>query len=249
MLQDILIFAIAFVAAGLSSMSGGGAGVILFPVLLSMGVSYPLVAAVSSVNSAAWVLPAARNYLKGGRKIHWPLVAIFSIVGLIGCYAGVIFAIDVNQRILAIVVGIIIVFLAVYTYFRKGFGLSEHHVYSRFRQAIAWPFALVLGFYETVFGSANGIMFTSLTVHTNGFDFKDGLAHYYLISFSWALFAAILFIQRGYYDIPMMIFAATGSVAGAYLGSRHVQKKGNKFIKLLFVIIGGLLGLKMIFGL
>ncbi len=228
-------------------MSGGGAGIIVFPALLSMGIPYPLVAAISSVNSVAWVLPAARHYLKG-RTVRWELVGIFSIIGLIGTYLGVVLVTSIDQRTLAVFVGIIILALVTYTYLKKNLGLRERHTYSRARQAIAYPFALILGFYETVFGSGNGILFTTLTFYTNGFDFIDGLAHYYLVSFSWALFAAILFILRGYYDVPMMILAAAGSVAGAHIGSKYAKGKGNKFIKWLFIFIGGVLAIKLLFG-
>ena len=247
-MQIVLVFAVAFIAALLSSMSGGGAGIILFPSLLLMGFSYPLVAAISAVDSVFWVLPAARNYLKG-RKIHWTLIIVFSLVGLIGCYLGVLLLTHINQRILEICVGALIVFLVVYTYFRKGFGMVKQTIYSRTRRAIAYPFSLLLGFYETVFGSGNGILFTTLTFYTNGFDFIDGLSHYYVISFSWALFAAILLAKQGYYNVPVMAAAAIGSVAGGYLGSHYAKRKGNAFIRLLFVIIGGILGCKMLLGL
>lgn len=246
-MKNIVIGAIAFIAALLSSMSGGGAGIILFPALLAMGIPYPLVAAVSSTNSTAWVLPAARNYLKD-RIIHWRIIIIFSLLGLIGAYLGVLLVTTINQRILAVCVGILILILIAYTYFNKNLGLKERRAHPRSREIISYPFSLVLGFYETVFGSGNGILFTTLTFYTNGFDFIDGLSHYYIISFSWALFAAILFIQKGYYDIPMMILAAIGSVAGAYIGSHYAKKKGNKFIKLLFVLIGGFLAIKLLFG-
>jgi uncharacterized membrane protein YfcA len=106
-----------------------------------------------------------------------------------------------------------------------------------------------MGFYETVFGSGNGIFFTMLTFYTKGFDFIDGLGHYYAISFSWVLFAAILLIQKGYFDFQIMLFATLGSVLGGFLGSRYAKNKGNKFIKILFVIIGSILGLKLLFGL
>ena len=246
-MQELIIFVIAFVAALLSSMSGGGAGIILFPSLLSMGISYPLVAAISSVNSAVWVLPAAKNYLKG-RKIHWPLIIGFSIIGLIGCYFGVLLVTSINQRILEVSVGTLILFLVAYTYFRKSLGLTEKKTYSAMRQAVAYPFALLLGFYETVFGSGNGILFNIIGFYTQGFDFIDGLGHYYVVSFSWALFAAVLFIQRGYYNVPMMVVAAVGSVLGAYIGSRYARSKGNRFIKVLFLLIGAVLGLKMFLG-
>jgi uncharacterized membrane protein YfcA len=122
-------------------MSGGGTGIVVFPVFLSMGMPFPLVSAITVVDSAIWVLPAARNYLKG-RVIDWPLILIFSLVGLVGCYLGVLLVIDVNQRILEICVGIIILIIIGYTYLKKDLGLTEHKIYSRPRQAIAYPFSL-----------------------------------------------------------------------------------------------------------
>ena len=229
-------------------MSGGGAGIIVYPALLSMGLSFPLVSAVSAVNSTVWVLPAGINYLKK-RVVNWNFLIIFSIIGLIGCYLGVLLMININQRILEVSVGVIILFLVSYTYFKKDIGLTEHKVYSLTRKIIVYPLALLLGFYETIFGSGNGILFTMITLHTRGFDFIDGLGHYYYIAFSWALFAAILLIQKGYYDINIMIVAAVGSVLGGFMGSRYAKNKGNKFIKTLFVIVGGILGVKLLFGL
>ncbi|MCX6753238.1 MAG: sulfite exporter TauE/SafE family protein [Candidatus Nomurabacteria bacterium] len=247
-MEYIIIFAITFFATLLSSMSGGGAGIIVYPALLSMGLPFPLVGAVSAVNSTVWVLPAGRNYLKG-RKVDWKFLIIFSLIGLIGCYFGVLLMININQRILEISVGAIILFLVSYTYFKKDMGLNQNKVQSLARQMIAYPFALLLGFYETIFGSGNGILFTMITLYTRGFDFIDGLGHYYYISFSWALFAAVLLIQKGYYDVNIMAVAAIGSILGGFLGSKYAKNKGNKFIKTLFVIIGGILGIKLLLGL
>lgn len=229
-------------------MSGGGAGIIVYPALLSMGLSFPLVSAVSAVNSTVWVIPAGRNYLKN-RSINWNFLIIFSIIGLIGCYLGVLLMININQRILEVFVGIIILFLVTYTYLKKDIGLTEHRVYSFARKAISYPFALLLGFYETIFGSGNGILFTMITLYTRGFDFIDGLGHYYYIAFPWALFAAVLLIQKGYYDVNIMIVSAVGSILGGFFGSRYAKNKGNKFIKTLFVLIGGILSIKLLFGL
>jgi len=46
-----------------------------------------------------------------------------------------------------------------------------------------------------------------------------------------------------------MIFATIGSISGGFIGSRFAKNKGNKFIKILFMIIGGVLGIKLLFGL
>ena len=246
-MRIVFIFIVAFLAALSSSMSGAGAGIIVFPSLLWMGFSYPLVAAISSVNSACWVLPAARNYLKG-RSINRVLVAGYSLIGLIGCYLGVLLVVHLNQRILELCVGGLIVFLVVYAYIRKGFGEESRAPRSIVERTAGYIASLFLGFYETVFGSGNGILFSMLTIRTEGFEFSEALGHYYLVSFSWALYAAILLARKGYYDVPVMVTAAVGSILGGWLGSLYARGKGNRFLKLLALIIGGLLGIKMMMG-
>jgi uncharacterized membrane protein YfcA len=246
--QDVIIFGTTFVAALMSSMSGGGASIITFPVFLAMGLPFPLVSSVSAVNSVFWVVPAARNYLKG-KQVDWVFIGVFSFLGLIGSYLGVLLVVNVNQRILEICVGGVILCLVVYTYIRKGLGLKRRPIYSRMRQSLAYIFSIPLGFYETVFGSGNGIAFTMITFYTKGFDFIEGLGHYYAIAFFWVFFSATLLISKGFYDIRIMVLSTLGAILGAHLGSRYARSKGNAFIKFLFVMVGGILGLKLLFGL
>lgn len=106
----------------------------------------------------------------------------------------------------------------------------------------------MLGFYENAFGAGNALAFSLVTFYTKGFDFIDALGHYYAIAFTWCLFGTILFIKAGFYDLQIMPIAVIGSVMGGYIGSRYAKYKGNKFIKIAFVIIGGILGLKLLLG-
>ncbi len=246
-MESAIVFLTTLIAAILSSMSGGGTGMIVYPVFLSLGMPLPLVVATSLVNSTFWVLPASYNYLKG-RVVDWKFIIFFSGIGLVGSYLAFLLVISLEQRIFEIIVGTIIVSLAAYTYLRKELGLFEKRTYPQWRQALAYPFALLQGFYENAFGAGNGIAFTLLTHYTKGFDFIDALGHYYAIAFPWCLFGAFLLIQQGYYDLNIMMFSVIGSLAGAYVGSKYAKCKGNKFIKTLFVTIGGILGLKLLLG-
>ena len=229
-------------------MSGGGTGIINFPIFLSLGIPIPLILSMGSLNGVFWVLPASRNYLKG-RKIDWKFLIIFSLIGLVGTYFSIKAAINTSQRAFEIFVGSIILVLVTYTYFKKDLGLVEKKTYSKFRQALAYPFALLIGFYENFFGSGNGIVFSLMGYYTKGFDFIDSLGHYYLACFPWLVFGSYLFISKGYFDFWLMSFGIIGSLIGSYFGSKYARYKGNKFIKILLVIIGGILGLKLLFGL
>lgn len=244
----IIIFVTTVISSLLSSMSGGGTNIINFPIFISLGMPVPLALAIMSVNSTFWVLPASRNYLKG-RQVDWKFLILFSLIGLIGVYFSIKLVLGLSQRTFELIVGPLIIFLVAYIYFRKELGLTERKIYSKTRQMLAYPFALLLGFYENAFGSGNAIAFSLVSFYTKGFDFIDALGYYYAISFAWALFGSILLIKAGFYDLKIMPVAVIGSVIGAYTGSRYARYKGNKFVKIAFVIIGGILGLKLLLGL
>ncbi|KKQ60591.1 MAG: hypothetical protein US81_C0016G0020 [Parcubacteria group bacterium GW2011_GWE2_38_18] len=229
MVTFFIIFITSLIATALSSMSGGGASVINIPVLLSLGIPFPMATAAQKVSSSFWVLPASYNYLKD-RKVDWRFLLLFSTIGLIGVYAGVAVIMQTNQRLLQIIIGILILLLVAYTYFKKDVGLDEKKVYSKLRRSIAYVFALILGFYESFFGSGNGIMFSIVT------------------AFPWCVFAAGLLIYKGNFSWAIMTPIVLGSLIGGQIGSRYAKYKGNKFIKLMFVIIGSILGIKLLVG-
>lgn len=46
-----------------------------------------------------------------------------------------------------------------------------------------------------------------------------------------------------------MIPAILGSCSGSYLGSRIARRRGSGFVRGLFVVVGTVLGLKLLLGL
>ncbi len=246
--MEIIIFFSAFIATLLSSMSGGGASIVNLPVFLSLGMSFPLAVSVQKISGAFWVLPAARNYFKD-RKINWRFAIIFSLLGLIGTYFGSFLVVNGNQRVLEMSVGILILILVTYTFLKKDLGIKEKKIHSKARQLALYILAPILGFYESFFGAGSAIVFSIVGFHTRGFDFVDGIGYTYIVAFPWLVFMSFVLIRDGYYDLSIMIAAVCGSILGAQVGSHYAQYKGNKFIKTLFIVIGGILGLKLVLGL
>lgn len=229
-------------------MSGGGSSAIIIPVMLSLGIPFPLATSAQKVSAMFWVLPAAYNYLRD-RKVDWRFLILFSAIGLVGVYIGVLVVLSINQRLVEIVIGTLLLALVVYVLLKKDLGLAEQGHYSPLRRSVSYIFAPVLGFYESFFGSGNGILFSIITLKTRGFDFVDALGYYFSVAFLWEVFAVSLFIWKGYFNLPIMISTVVGSIIGGYLGSRYAKYKGNKFIKIMFAIIGTVLGVKLLFGL
>ncbi|MBT3865342.1 sulfite exporter TauE/SafE family protein [Candidatus Peregrinibacteria bacterium] len=247
-MQTILIvFVSSLIATFLSVMSGGGASTITLPVFLWTGMSLPLAIAVHKVCAIFWTPISAYNYLKD-RKINWGFLLVFAAIGLVGAYLGVQFVLKIDESVVRPAIGVIILTLVAYTYFKKDLGIKEKKVNSKIKKILAYPTAIIMGFYESVFGAGNGIVFTAVTFHSRGFDFINALGYYFAVAFFWASFASVLYIQKGYFDLGIMSAAILGSTIGSYAGSKYAKLKGNKFIKTIFIIIGGLLGVKLILG-
>lgn len=246
-MTEIFVFIVSFAATILSSMSGGGTGIIILPAFLSIGLPYPLILAMSDISSTFWCIPAAYNYLKG-RKIDWLFIALFSILGLVGSYFAISVVVAIDQRLLQVIVGVLILCLVAYTFFQKEFGIAERKTYPAWRQRLAYFFAPLHGFYENFFGAGNGIAFSVMAFYTKGFDFIDALGNYYAIAVSWCLFGFLLLANKGYFNLALMTAGVLGSILGAYIGSRYARYKGNAFIKTTYVVVGGLLGLKLLLG-
>lgn len=242
----ILLFA-SFFATLLSSMSGGGASAIIVPVMLWLGVPFPVAASAQKASAAIWVVPAAINYLRG-RVVDWRFLVGFGFLGLVGVCAGYAIIVSVDETYIKKAVGTVILLLAAYTALNKTLGVARHHVDSRVKRVFSYVPAPLLGLYEGFFGAGNGIVFALLTMHTRGFDFADALGYYFSIAFLWCAATLALFLFNGFYDWSVMVPTILGSVAGGFCGSRYAKYKGNKFIKMMFVVVGGALGLKLVLG-
>lgn len=244
----VIVFVTSFFATLLSSMSGGGSSAIALPVFLSLGLSFPLSSVILKISATFWAPIAAYNYLKG-RRIEWKFLLLFAAIGLLGAYLGVLAITEINEVLLKRFVGILILVLVVYVSSQRKLGLHEKPVPSTMRKLAAYPFAILLGFYESILGAANGLLFAVVSTKTRGFDFIDAVGHYNIIACFWVLFATVLLLRQGIYDVPLMASGIVGSIMGAYIGSSFARLKGNAFIKAIFAVVGAFLAVKLIFNL
>lgn len=240
-----LVFVIAFAAALLGSMSGGSASALTTPAWLAMGVPLPTAVATDKLAGALWTLLGARNYL-AGRSVDWRLLAGMISLGLLGAWFGALVTVRLDPGILKRVVGGLILLLIAAMLFRPRLGAQPGPV--RLSRLATGVFALPLGFYEGMLGSGNSLAATLLFCWGRGYDLISALGHYYVLAFFWCALAAASYIGHGYSDPALMVPAVLGSCAGGYLGSRMASERGTGFVRGLFVVVGSVLGLKLLLG-
>lgn len=241
----IIVFSVAFLASLLSSMSGAGSAMLTTPVWLSLGFPLPVAIASNQMNGAAWTLIAARNYLRG-RALDWSLIRIMVCFGLAGAYVGTVIVRCVDGHLLQRIIGLIIICLVMVVGLNPALGRSESApcLSRRVTGVLAFP----LGVYESFFGSGNGLFTSLLLSKARGFPLLTSLGYYYVIAFTWNCFAVAIYTAAGFADGRLMVPSTAGSMLGAYFGSRMGRRQGHGLVRVLFLTVGGALGLKLALG-
>ncbi|HEV8357175.1 MAG TPA: sulfite exporter TauE/SafE family protein [Gemmatimonadales bacterium] len=245
-MRSLLVLAIAFGAALLGSLSGGSASALTTPAWLAMGVPLPSAVATDKLGGALWTLLGARNYLRG-RAVDRRLLAGMIPLGLLGAAFGAMFTLRMDPVALKRFAGAMILVLVLGLLARPKLGRDPGPP-----RAPRWAVgaaALPLGFYEGMLGSGNGIVATLLFCSGRGFDVLSALGHYCVLAFAWCALAAGVYIGHGFHDLALMAPATAGSCAGGFLGSRIASARGAGFVRGLFALAGGALGLKLVLGL
>lgn len=244
--RSLLVASIAFAAALLGGMSGGSASALSTPAWLALGFPLPTAVAADKVAGALWTLFGARNYLRR-RTVDRRLLLAMVPLGVAGAWFGARLTSVLDPALLTRAVGGLILLLIAVMLARPRIGVVEGP--SRLSRAATAAWAVPLGFYEGMLGSGNSLVATLLLCAGRGFDLIAALGHYYVLAFFWCALAAISYITHGHGDPGLTIPATLGACAGGYLGSRIASRRESRFVRVLFLIVGSLLGLKLVFGL
>jgi uncharacterized protein len=244
-MMNAFIFITAFAAVFLSSMSGCGSGLITIPTWIILGYPLPIAIACDKICSCFWTPIAAKNYLSR-TTMHWRLIIPMAALGVLGSLAAAVVVIHVDEVIMRPIIGGIILIVLALVALQKDFGLQESKKTSgdKLMQILGLPF----GFYEGFFGAGNGIFTAYAFSRIKGFSLVTSLGNYYVMAFVWCLCSLSVITSRGYYNIPLFVSAVIGSSLGGYLGSRVGVTMGSGFVKKVFIVLGTLLGLKLILG-
>lgn len=245
MSHPVAIAALAFVATLLASMSGGSSSLLSTPAWMAIGFPLPTAIAADKLGATLWAALSARNYLRG-RPVDRRLLTTMVGVGLVGAAAGTLVTTAVRPAILRRVVGGLIVIAAGVVAVRPRFGVEPRT--PRLSRRAAAAAALPLGFYEGLLGSGNSVLSTLVLSSGRGLDFPAALGHYYAMGSAWCALAAASYAAQGWLDLRLTIPAVAGSAVGGYLGSRIGRAAGARFVRVVFIAAGLILGGALLLG-
>jgi uncharacterized membrane protein YfcA len=247
--HQLLLLIASFVANWFSALSGGGAGLIQFPMLIFLGLPFAIALATHKVASVALGLGATMRHMReGGLAVRQSLIILAA--GLPGVVLGASLILKVPERSAVIVLGLLTLGLGLYSIFRPKLGMEyapRNWQGAGLYTGMAGLFGV--GFLNGSITSGTGLFLTMWLIRHFGLDYRRAVAYtLVLCGLFWNGTGALVLGYLGTIAWQWMPALLAGSVIGGYAGSHIAIKKGNVWIKRSFEIVTILIGLKLIAG-
>ena len=244
--KSLFIFLLSFFSNTFSAISGGGAGLIQLPALILSGIPYYQALACHKFATVALGLGGSvRNYksLKNDIYVVWQIL-VFGIPGVIFGASIVEF---ISEQYLYLLLGIISVLLAFYSFFKSDLGLltenNEINLISKIRFLI---FIFLIGILNGSISSGTGLLVTMLLIKTFGMDFLRAISVTFLtVGIFWNFIGAVFLSKLGPISSNILVLLIIGSFTGGYFGAHLSKLIGNKLIKKAFTIICLFVGISL----
>ena len=231
----------AFLAGFIDAIVGGG-GLIQLPAMLLLlpGVPVPTVFGTGKISSLAGTGAALRRYLSGPEKldIRWRTVALTALVAggfaLLGSRA----VSHLHKEAVRPLVLVLLVLMAVYTFWRKDFGsLHAPRLHGRREILTGALLGAALGFYDGFFGPGTGSLLLFAFVGLFGYDFIAASASAKLVNVATNAASLFYFASTGQVLYKVALPMAACNMLGSTLGARLAQRKGTGFVRVLFLTV------------
>ena len=232
-----------------SALSGGGAGLIQFPMLIFLGLPFGVALATHKVASVALGLGATiRHWKESHLERRFALIILGA--GLPGVILGASFILQVPERWATIALGALTMALGIYSVLKPKLGL-EHAPKNRAGRALfSGAIGLFLiGVLNGSITSGTGLFLTMWLIHHFGLDYKRAVAYTLILcGLFWNGTGAVVLGLLGNIAWDWMPALLAGSLLGGYFGTHFALKKGNRWIKRAFELVTILIGAKLLWG-
>lgn len=235
---------LAALLAGFVDAIVGGGGLIQAPAMFILFPSFSVPRIIGTNRFASFMGTAVAAW-QYSRKVAIPWRTV--LYGGIGAgtmsFLGARFSSLVSSEVLKPIILVLMVAIAVYTYFKKDLGHQEQfRVSVQLIPVYGLLVGMSCGFYNGFVGPGTGSLLVFGFVSLIGYNFLTGSAISKFINVVADVFSLIFFLWHGYVSFEIALPMMVCNMIGSFIGSRTAILRGNGFVRLFFLgVIGALL--------
>lgn len=246
-LEQLGLLLLGFTASFFSALAGGGAGLLQFPALILLGLSFAAAVATHKVAVVALGVGSTLRHVREG-GLDWRFLGLMIVLGLPGVVAGTRIALSIPDRPGTIAFGFVNIGLGLYSIFRPQLGLAlEPRNRSGPGLWIGCAMVFVVGWITGLVPSGPGVFTTLLMLRWFGYDYRRAVAiTMIMVGLFWNSAGAITAGLTGPVAWAWIPALVAGGVIGGYAGAHTGLLRGNRFIKRAYEVLTLLMGASLI---
>lgn len=245
-LGTVLLVIVAGLAAGWIDAVVGGGGLLQLPALLLVpGITPVQALATNKLGSIFGTTTSAITYY---RRAHPDLKTALPMAGiaLIGSFGGAIVATLLPSSVFKPIIVAALIAVAIFTAVKPTVGeLTALRHSGRRHYAVAGVIGLVIGFYDGLIGPGTGSFLIIAMVIFLGYNFLASSAKAKIVNMATNLGALAFFLPTGHLLWGLGLLLGLANMVGGYLGARMAVSKGSKFIRIVFLVVVGVLVIRL----
>lgn len=242
----LVTLCIAAFSAGLIDAMVGGGGLIQIPALFGLlpGHGHATLLGTNKISSVVGTSFAAYRYSKA-IAVPWNAVLPATVMALLGAYCGAYVVTQISTEVLRLILPVLLMAVAIYTFFRKDLGGVHAPKLNAKRERIyGCLVGLVIGLYDGFFGPGTGSFLMVAFVVLFGFDFLAATAGAKMVNIACNLASLAWFAPAGHVIVSLGLLMAVFNLAGARVGAGLAIRKGAGFVRKLLLAVVCLLILR-----
>ena len=229
------------------SVSVGGTALIMVPLLIFLGLD-PRTAVAS--NRFAILFLSISGALTFMRSVPLPqprVIAAHIVPVMAGALLGANLVMMTAQGTIKIVVAIATIAVALLLLLKWDVGIARSpEPAGRGRVILSLAIVFPLSIYGGYFGGGYAALLTYLLVFVLGLTFLQAVAATRMLSVFMAAAASVLLGAKGVIDFSVAVPLAAAYIIGGRIGARIAIRKGNRWVKTLFVIAAIAMSLRLV---
>ncbi|WP_349826808.1 sulfite exporter TauE/SafE family protein [Brevibacterium litoralis] len=241
----VLLLVAGFAAGWVDAVVGGG-GLIQLPALLLVPGVTPIQAlAANKVASIMGTSVAALTFARKLRPEPRTYVPL-GLAALVGAIVGAMLATFIPEQAFTPVILVVLVGVGTLTLAKPTMGVLTDLRWDGWKHVGgALAIGAGIGLYDGALGPGTGSFFVILLVMVLGYGFMPASALGKIANFCTNLGALIFFVPAGHVLWELGLAVGVANLLGGYVGAKTAMAKGSGFVRVVFIVIVGVLTLKL----
>ncbi len=229
----LLTFGLSLVTSIFSGMSGGGAGFILTPYYIFIGLA-PAEAVATGKMGGLGVSTGSIIAFRGKGLVHKKYLVAFLAITITCAFISAWLIPKINPALFQQIIGWALILLTPTLFIKKaGFQPGAR---SRTYIVLGFIAYTIISFAQTTVGGGIGTIIVLVLMFLFGLNALEANATKRVTQFSQALILFILLLFQGLVVLGHGIAALIGSMIGGHIGSKMAIKRGAEFVKIMLAV-------------